>query len=49
MMKSSCGVVILSEALHRMVQGEAKDLLCDKSRTERILRRPDEVNRDSSE
>jgi len=32
-MKSSPGVVILREALHRMVRDEAKDLLCKKSKT----------------
>jgi len=40
MVKNPCDAVILSEA---------KDLLFSKSTTEQILRRPDEVNRDSSE
>jgi len=33
LMKNPCDAVILSEALRRTVQGEAKDLLFDKSRT----------------
>jgi len=42
-MKNACGAVIL------IPQSREKDLLFDKSTAKQILRRPDEVNRDSAE
>ncbi len=58
-MKNCRGIVILSPSLvilsgakdlgSSLRVNSAKDLLCDESKTQQILRRPDGMNRDSSE